>query len=309
MNEAIEKLNYEPNYDARALRSGTTRAIGFLVRDILTPAFAEYAMAIQQTLHSHGYTLILRCSLATGESDSEALETFRARRVDGVILSTRSEHDTETLKAIESLKVPVVFLDREPSTPGSMAVKANHAEGVEAATRFLIERGHREIAHITGNETLWPTRSRLAGFQRAFKAAGVDYPEHLVRASDYTSEHGRVATRALFAEGHRPTAILAAGAQVLIGVLEEKHNLVNQGIRELEVVACDAPRLVSVLEPRLSAVHRDERKMGELAAKALLLELDALERASVEEYLVDENVLMVPTTFEDHSSKIERSPW
>src|SRR5699024_8901405 len=63
IRSAIKELNFEPDSGARSLRSGVTRAIGFLVRDILTPTFAEYVMGIQQTLHIHGYTLILRCSL------------------------------------------------------------------------------------------------------------------------------------------------------------------------------------------------------------------------------------------------------
>ena len=56
--EVAERLNYQPNNAARALRSGKTRAIGVIVSDISNKFFADIARCIEDKAFKYKYTVL-----------------------------------------------------------------------------------------------------------------------------------------------------------------------------------------------------------------------------------------------------------
>src|SRR5213076_400994 len=56
---AAQRMGYRPNLLARSLRTRKTNTIALLVSDIANPFFASIASRIEQSLHRHGYSLLL----------------------------------------------------------------------------------------------------------------------------------------------------------------------------------------------------------------------------------------------------------
>ena len=65
VSEAMELLDYRPDVTARAMRTGTTRAVGFAVSDITNPVFSAVAKGADEVLHPQGYSLVLATSETT----------------------------------------------------------------------------------------------------------------------------------------------------------------------------------------------------------------------------------------------------
>jgi hypothetical protein len=63
---------------------------------------------------------------------------LRQRRVDGLILSLQSEASADTIKALHSVQVPIVLLDRELAGFPADAVLFDHASGVRQAVEALL---------------------------------------------------------------------------------------------------------------------------------------------------------------------------
>ncbi|NHB84547.1 LacI family transcriptional regulator [Tessaracoccus sp. HDW20] len=99
----------------------------------------------------------------------------------------------------------VVFVDRP-------------AEGIEADTvlvdnrglgrrmaELAVERGHRRIGILLGNESVYTHRERFAGIREALRAAGVGLDPDLV-VSDITEPHGAEGVHAASCRcgNHRP---------------------------------------------------------------------------------------------------------
>src|SRR5579862_8517243 len=61
--QAAEQLGYQPNFLAQSLRTGATRTVGFVVRDISIPLFAGIVKGAEQALEKNNYSVLLTNSL------------------------------------------------------------------------------------------------------------------------------------------------------------------------------------------------------------------------------------------------------
>jgi hypothetical protein len=151
VKEVADELGYEPNLVAQSLRSGVTRTIGFVVRDINNPMFALLARSCEHELRRNGYSMILVNSDGNIENENRNFSLLRRRRVDGIIASLVSEDSPYLRKNLAGPRCPIVLLDREVKGVSASAVLADHAAGVHEAVTHLINKGHREIAFVTGS--------------------------------------------------------------------------------------------------------------------------------------------------------------
>jgi LacI family transcriptional regulator len=67
-----------------------------------------------------------------------------------------------------------------------------------------------------------------------------------------------------------PTALIAGGNQILVGVLRAIRRRRLRVPQDLSVVTCDRTPLAEFLEPVLATIERDPRGLGHSAAQLLL---------------------------------------
>lgn len=270
VEEAVKALGYEPDLLAQSLRSGSTRTIGFIIRDISNPLYALIARACEQELRRHGYSMILMNSDGSVETESNNFLLLRRRRVDGVIACLVAEDSPSVNKIIISLQAPLVLLDREVKGLQASAVRTDHYDGVYEATKHLLEAGHTEISFITGAENVYTTRDRMRGFKQAFADAGKEINEALLGLGGFDAEYAFRRTRALMAKKPRPTALITGGIGSTSGALRALNEMgINIG-KDLAFVALDEWPLFDVFSPQISSVYRDAKAIGAEAALILL---------------------------------------
>ena len=267
---AIEELDYAPDFMAQSLRRGHTMTVGFVLADITNPLMATMTFGAECVLRSAGYSMLLMDSEVNPELDAAHIR-FLGRRVDGMILSLASERRPETIEALAAVDVPIVLVDREvPSVPAASVVCDDHRAGTRAATEHLLDLGHRRIAMITGSADLWPFRERMSGMLDAISGRGLPNQTTTMIGS-MTSDHGETSTEQLIRMQPRPTAIIAAGNQmVFIGCLRA---LVRSGVsfpRDISLVTSDDQPLAELYSPPISAVKRDLEGLGRIAAEHLV---------------------------------------
>jgi LacI family transcriptional regulator len=266
---AVEELGYRPDLLAQGLRRGATHSVGFLVGDISNPLLAEMVKGAEQRLREEGYSLLLSNSERNVEREAESVHLFSQRRVDGLILSLATETEPATLMAIAELEAPFVLLDREiPGDHGASLVLTDHRAGMRAAVGHLLDLGHREIALIVGVE-MRPTRERVGGARDAYAERDIEDTLSVV-VGTFASEHGERASEQLLARPTPPTAIVATGNQILIGLLRtfQRHDL--RFPDDISLLTCDETEITAVLQPPIGAVSRDNLEAGRVAAGLLL---------------------------------------
>lgn len=270
---AVRKLDYEPDPIGQSLRRGTTRAIGYVVGDISNPLQATIIAGAESALRHAGYSLLLMNSENDPRLDAAHIRFLASRRVDGMILSLSAERWGKTISALNQLRSPIVFVDREVRTKRRMSVVRNdHRSGIRSAVSHLLDLGHRRIVLITGPEELWPARERAAGMAEAIASRGIRDETATVFGS-WSAEHGDTATRKVIGVTQSPTALIAGGNQILSGCLRALSRARLRIPTDMSVITCDGSALSDLHSPPIASVERDVFALGHEAATLLLRNL------------------------------------
>jgi DNA-binding LacI/PurR family transcriptional regulator len=101
------------------------------------------------------------------------------------------------------------------------------------------------------------------------REAGLPLEPGLVVETGVQAEGARAATRALFAAGPRPTALLAAGNQMVEGALLGLADLGLRHGREVTVVGYDIP-YAAVFDPPVPIVVSPNAELGRRAVEVVI---------------------------------------
>ena len=269
---AVEQLGYKPNLLAQGLRRRETLSVGFVVGDISNPLLAQIAMGAETALREAGYSMLLTNSEGDPELDAAHVRLFEQRRVDGLILSTAREGHEPTHAALREAGVPIAVVDRElPSDLRASRALSDHRAGMSATVRHLLDLGHRRIGVVLG-QPVRPSIERLRALEDVFAERGLPRT-HAVIEGRFSAEHGEAATRSLLDAPEPPTAILAAGNQLVVGALRVIAERGLELARDLSFVGCDDIAITELYRPPIATVRRDSFELGRVAADLLLRRL------------------------------------
>lgn len=168
--------------------------------------------------------------------------------------------------------IPFVVFDPNEELPDDVPfVGATNWRGGQAATRHLLELGHRRIAMISGPDHPF-CLARMAGYSSALTEAGLPVDPDLVVRTQLTREHGCTAARDLLSRPDRPTAVFAANDMQALGVYQAARGLGLRIPDDLSVVGFDDVPAVAWVDPPLTTVHQPLAEMA-VAATELALAL------------------------------------
>jgi LacI family transcriptional regulator, xylobiose transport system transcriptional regulator len=230
----------------------------------------ELIRGIENVAKKNGAGVVLTESGTRHSPAPDWIEGVLRRRPLGVVLvfSTLSPAVKRQLK---SRSIPFVIVDPagdpEPDVPS--VGSANWSGGL-AATRHLIDCGHRRIAIITGPRDMLCAVARLDGFRSAMSMAGLEVDPGFVMYGDFHVEEGYARAMELLDRPDRPTAIFAGSDLQALGVLQAAR---VQGLRvpeDLSVVGYDDVAMAQWASPALTTIHQPLRQMAEEAGQMLL---------------------------------------
>jgi DNA-binding LacI/PurR family transcriptional regulator len=197
------------------------------------------------------------------------VEPLLLRKPTGVIAAF-SGVTAQHCELLAASGIPLVAVDPTGDLYPTPAVGAANWSGALAATRHLLDLGHRRIGVITGPVKDLSSRARLDGFRAALDNAGVALEEALVRRGVFTFEQGRDLGSELLALADPPTAVVCGDDLQALGVYEAAR---QAGLRipdELSVVGFDDVDQAAWASPPLTTVRQPFAEMGATAARLAL---------------------------------------
>lgn len=219
-----------------------------------------------------------------------ALERLRRLEVDGV-LALAPPRAVIDLLAEFSGELPIVVVGASPQDVLPAVSSDDYAGGV-AATRHLLELGHRSVLHIAGPLDRSEPRSRQAGWRDTLLAAGLAVPAAM--AGDGTPERGYELGRRLGAR-REVTAIFVGSDQMALGVLRALSEMRRRVPEEVSVVGFGDVPEAEFFHPPLTTVRRDLAELGRRGVELLRAEIGADRRERVHETLPAELVVRAST--------------
>ena len=272
--EAIEKLDYFPNTQARSLVSGRSRLLGLIVSEITNPFFPELIQGFEDIAVEHGYEILISSTNYDPRRMSLCIRRMLERRAEGVAVMTFGV-ERPLLEQLAERKVPLVFVDIGPERPGISLLRVDYRHGIRQGVQHLAALGHRDIAFISGPRRLHSAQSRLAAFSRSIEECGIVADPAWIVEGDHTMEGGIEAMDSLLKSRKRPTAVMCSNDMTAIGVL---HKLYRAGLRvpdDLSVIGFDDIHIAQVTIPPLTTIQMSCFELARAAVTAL--------RAHVEE--------------------------
>lgn len=266
--EAMSALNYKPNVFAQSLASGQSFTIGVLTQNFGTPVFDAILRGILQGLDGTRYSPLFADGRWQPELERQAIETFLDRRVDGLVIV--GGFCSEPFLQKTAARVPLILIARDVPALAGQCLNVDNFEGAYQATRYLVEQGHRDIAHITGILSHEDAQQRLAGYRQALTDAGITPQADLVIEGNYRRQSGMMAAEMLFIRGRPFSALFCANDQMAFGA---RLALYRRGIRvpdDVSLVGFDDQSDSAFMTPPLTTMRQPTERMGRTAATHLL---------------------------------------
>ncbi|MER8510980.1 substrate-binding domain-containing protein [Mesorhizobium sp. M0894] len=110
----------------------------------------------------------------------------------------------------------------------------------------------------------------VRGFVEAFQRSGLPVPQDLIRSQSLSVDFGFREATALFQMKERPTAIIAAGNRILVGVLRA---IQQQGVSvpaDISLIGCDRSHVALLYPGPITLIDRAVEEIGRTAAQLLL---------------------------------------
>lgn len=266
-----ERVNYRPNRWARSLVTQRSQIVGIIVPDISHSYFSEITRAVQEALEPYGYDLMLCHTYGDVAREQAALNMLLGSRVEGLIVaSQRGENDPGIYGQLQRGGTPFVLLDRFFPALECPCVRTDDIRVGRIATQFLIDLGHRRIAHIRGPEVS-VGRLRFEGYLEALHSNGLELREEYVAQGSFSYEDGYTAMEQLLQCPDRPTAVFATNDPAGIGAVRACRDAGLHVPRDMSIVGAGTVEGSLFPEPFLTTIDWSRKEMGERAA-ALLLE-------------------------------------
>ena len=272
----IDDLGYESSLIARSLRSQRTNVIGVLVADI-EPFSAEVLKGAARALRGSDYELVVYSGGHGGGHvgwEHRYMSRVSGTLTDGTVLVTPTVADV-------NVNQPVVAVDPQSSASSFPTFVSQNYEGAVAATRHLIDLGHRRIGFLGGRSDLESAQLRERGYRAALDEAGIAFDAQLVLDGGFLEATAEAPARQLLSLADRPTAIFAANDLSAIQTMRTAHELGIEVPHDLSVIGFDNVPESALTHPPLTTVDQSIQSLGYEAVRTLidLIEQPELRRA------------------------------
>jgi LacI family transcriptional regulator len=244
------------------------------VTNLVNASFHTIAEVVQLELAKRGYQLLLSVTGGDPLQERSALHTLADHSAAGVIVVGS---DSEATDELRERGTAVVHLARRPRCPAGDCVLGDDIAGGRSATEYLLARGHRQIAMISGPPDVQSGAERMQGYWLAMQAAGLPISDALARPVALNPASGAEAVAALLAlpASERPTGLIVANHEAAYGALPALRERSVEVPGELSVICHEDSQLARWWHPAITVIDNNARGMGELAARLLLRRLDA----------------------------------
>lgn len=255
-----KELNYHPNAIARSLQSQRTNTIAFLAEVDDRPTadllfFKDFVTALAERCAARGMDLLIHPAKLGGEKMPDLGRILRAGRADGLILSD-TRCDDQRIRYLLAQGLPFVSFGRTSITQTFSYVDIDGELGMYAATRHLIQRGHRRISFLGLPPEFRCTVDRFEGYQRALREYGLAlHPDYVVQGLTNESE-ADVAMERLLSLPEPPTAFAVASDMLAVYAINVALQRGLYAGRDYAITGFDNVPLARHTNPPLTTVHQ-----------------------------------------------------
>ena len=242
------------------VRAASRRVVG------IEPFFMEFIAGAEEVLGEDGYSVLLAV-VADAEAERAMYQRWAASGIVDAVLVMNVLVDDPRPALLAELGIPAAVVGAWDGSPPLPSVRADDAAAMRAVATYLLDQGHRSIAHVTGPATYLHTQNRVDTLEQVCAPFGV---VPVTVESDYSDLASTRITRELLAAQEAPTVIIYDNDVMAVAGLHVAHELGIAVPQELSLVGWDDSALCELTLPPLTTMSLDVHLLGRLAGTAVL---------------------------------------
>lgn len=294
----IRESDYIPNNSARILKQNNTKNIGVLIKGVFNPFFSEIVNIIGTRINKSKYTMISQQNDYGLEPEMGTIRAFiKEKRLQGIIClgGNFTDIDDDSFKNID---VPVVLTSvntvSKTSKDKYSTVGINNIQSSYDATKYLINKGHKNIAIMLGEKndfcvSWW----RYRGYRQALEDHNIECLEDNLLIGDYDPEIAYKETMKLLKRRTDITAIFAISDFMAMGVAKA---IADSGLKvgeDISLVGFDGMDVSKFYNPGITTMKQPKEEIANISVdllfelmdgkgehKHILLDTELIERES-----------------------------
>ncbi|MCU9612672.1 LacI family transcriptional regulator [Caldibacillus lycopersici] len=281
-----KELNYVPNAAARTLKKRNTNIIGAFFTDYSGQFFGQLLTGLRKKLNEAGYDLVV----STGKESHRFLPEGI---IDGAIILDANFLDDEIVNYAERGH-KLVVLDRILEHSNIERVLLDNQTGAEIALHYLIEKGHQNIAIVSGPNNSYDSIERMKAVNKIIQ----QYPnlQFSTYQGDFDKQSGAKIAKLLVEQYTTPVAVFCLNDEMAIGMYQYLETTEFHVGEHFHIIGFDNIELSQFLRPRLASIHYSKEEWGSRAGEQILklIHNEKSEPQTIEVSLIEGNSVQGP---------------
>jgi LacI family transcriptional regulator len=287
VKKVMVDLNYQPNAVAQSLSRQKSYLFGVVTAGLKYFGPSRTLSGITNKAEELGYGLLLK-ELESFNSTNVVplLHWFKSHQVDGIIWAAPEIEDNRkwVIDNFPTIDVPIIFLTMEEQKNVTIVTNDNF-NSAKAAVNHLIQKGRKNIGHISGPLTWWEARQRKNGWETALSEIGVKVTDRMWAQGNWSSKSGRTAFLELVEKFPEMDGIFVGNDQMAVSVLQASVEIGKKIPQDLSVIGFDGTAESEFYCPSLSTVFQNQDELGRIAVVELVSQI---------EQKLSENIIVEP---------------
>lgn len=286
--EAIEKYKYFPNKSAQKLVGKKSNIIGLLVYTGKSSEnskehkkieeslyYSELISKIVDTAGSLGYFVLVSYIDNNGATWEEI---FSNGVIDGAIVITGGKKYKD-IEYLINTQNNIVLLDyeRDIKKNNIVSINSNHFLGGYEATKFLLDKGHKKILHLTGDLKRKSVLDRAKGYKKCLEDNNL--VENKIIHGDFSVKSGYEMVKKYIEKNNNFdfTGIFAGNDYIAYGAMEALREYKYNIPKDVSIIGYDNMEICNYTFPKMTSIKHLDDDISENAIKKLINMLNGKE--------------------------------
>lgn len=276
IQHTAKTLNYIPNIYGKGLSGKSSRTIGVIITDMINPMYGLVLSELEREAVRARYTIILCYSHEDPKKEKQLIQMLLEKQVDGVIIRPVDNPETsKNLKLLRQFHIPYIIINRAIPSQEQHCIRPNNFAAAYLAGRYLLEKGHASIIHLTRSYSVSSVEERIQGLQKAFQEHNMPLQEHNVyRRCGVNVESAYTEMLKILQERRDFSAVFAYNDLIAFGAMKAVYECRLRIPSDIAIMGVDNLKFADLCLVPLTTVNHHLSDVGALAMKHLVQQIE-----------------------------------
>lgn len=273
--KVIDEMGYEPNENAKMLKSRNGNVFGVIIKGNRSMLFADMLEVIQAALETIHENVSIDYIDEDADEVEEALHMSRLISPRGIFFlgANLSNYDDR----FDQIRVPCVILSADARNltrySNLSSVFVDDQQAAYEMMKYIVSEGHRTIGILGG--ALAPTQMsyyRMKGCLQCLEEENISFSlEENYGVCRYSMEDGYRAAKKLLSGNHSLTAVLCFSDTIALGAVRAVRDMGLRVPEDVSVVGFDGIEMARYSVPRITTIDQNAAAIAQKGVEIMLM--------------------------------------